>query len=188
MTAFGLGLGRAVLRGGHLRGAIAQERRVDGAREIHARHRLGGGGPALAEHGSSRCWPSHARPRCRFLLPCSAWWWPACCSAACIASSASRVLRSKSAEALGIALAQRGLVPLERRRRSSTEGWRRLGASARSSAGSPRREGRPMLVDFGASWCTAWQRARQAHLPPSPDVAAEMAHFVNGTCRCPDRR
>jgi thiol:disulfide interchange protein DsbD len=83
----------------------------------------------------------------------------------------------KIGKALGIALVSAGLF-------LSIEGtlkpaggvaWEHQLEAARDRA---QRESRPMLVDFGASWCTACKELDKVTFS-SPDVASEMAHFVN---------
>jgi thiol:disulfide interchange protein DsbD len=47
-----------------------------------------------------------------------------------------------------------------------------------AARGRALRESRPMLVDFGASWCTACKELDKVTFS-APDVASEMSHFVN---------
>ncbi len=80
----------AVLRRGHICRAVAEERALDGARQIAARHRAGGGGALLFELGLSgarrRGSSRHAALGGRGAWP----WSSAFCSAPCTANSRIR--------------------------------------------------------------------------------------------------
>jgi thiol:disulfide interchange protein DsbD len=83
----------------------------------------------------------------------------------------------KVAKGLGIALCSAGLfLSIESALKPNVVvSWEHQLEAARGRA---QRESRPLLVDFGAAWCVACKELDKVTFS-APDVASEMAHFVN---------
>jgi thiol:disulfide interchange protein DsbD len=176
MTAFGLGLGVPFFAVG----TFAVQLPKSGAWMVHVKSILGIVLVVVALHYASTVFPVLAEPARAtlpfFLLMLGL------VVAGVLLGGVHREFGEPGApvkigKALGIALLSMGLF-------LSVEGtlkprggvaWEHQLEAARGRA---QRESRPMLVDFGASWCTACKELDKLTFS-SPDVAAEMAHFVN---------
>jgi thiol:disulfide interchange protein DsbD len=176
MTAFGLGLGVPFFAVG----TFAVQLPKSGAWMVHVKSILGIVLVVVALHYTSTVFPLLAEPA-RATLPFLA----GMLGLVVLGVLLGGVHREfgepgaavKVGKALGIALLATGLF-------WSVEGtlkpkggvsWEHQLEAARGRA---QRESRPMLVDFGASWCTACKELDKVTFS-APDVASEMAHFVN---------
>ena len=176
MTAFGLGLGVPFFAVG----TFAVQLPKSGAWMVHVKSILGIVLVVVALHYASTVFPVLAAPA-RATLPFFLGML-GLIAAGILLGAVHREFGEpggavKLGKALGIALLSVGLF-------WSVEGtlkpkggvaWEHQLEAARGRA---QRESRPMLVDFGASWCTACKELDKLTFS-SPDVASEMAHFVN---------
>jgi thiol:disulfide interchange protein DsbD len=180
MTAFGLGLGVPFFAVG----AFAVQLPKSGAWMVHVKSVLGIVLVVVALHYASSVFPVLAEPAREsvpFLL--------GMLGLVVLGGLLGAVHREfsepsgmvKIGKALGIVLLSLGLFwSVEGTLKANPGGkgevaWEHQLDAARGRA---QRENRPMLVDFGASWCTACKELDKVTFS-SPDVASEMAHFVN---------
>jgi len=176
MTAFGLGLGVPFF----VVGTFAVQLPKSGAWMVHVKSILGIVLVVVALHYASTVVPFLAEPA-RGTLP----FYLLMLGLVVVGVLLGAVHREfgepgagvKVAKAVGIALVSVGLF-------MSVEGtlkpkggvtWEHQLEVARGRA---QRESRPMLVDFGASWCVACKELDKVTFS-EPGVASEMAHFVN---------
>ena len=182
MTAFGLGLGVPFF----VVGTFAVQLPKSGAWMVHVKSVLGIILVVVALHYANTVFPALAGPA-RSSVP----FLFAMLGVIVVGGLLGGVHREfsepgvgpKMAKGLGIALLSLGffwsiegrLKPTSEAGASNPVAWEHQLDAARDRA---QRESRPMLVDFGAAWCTACKELDKVTFS-APDVASEMAHFVN---------
>jgi thioredoxin:protein disulfide reductase len=179
MTAFGLGLGVPFFAVG----TFAVQLPKSGAWMVHVKSILGIVLVVVALHYASTVFPVLAQP-----ARASAPFFLAMLGLIVVGALLGGVHREfgepgagvKVGKALGIVLLSAGLFWSVESTLKSAEpkggvAWEHQLEAARGRA---QRENRPLLVDFGASWCVACKELDKVTFS-SPDVASEMSHFVN---------